>query len=199
MENPGADGTEAAPPGRAGRRKRPPKKITPKYLNNVALWYLERYASSAANLRRVLMRRVHKSCAHHGDDVAAASAMVDELVARFAASGLIDDRQYAIARAHSLHRRGLAARRIRGQLFAKGLDPADVDAAIDALAAESDDPEFDAACAYARRRRLGPWGRPEGRGERREKELASMGRAGFTWELARRIIDAAGPADLERF
>ena len=53
--------------------KRPPKKITPKYLNNVALWYLGRYASSAANLKRVLMRRVNKSCAHHGDDVAAAT------------------------------------------------------------------------------------------------------------------------------
>ncbi len=177
--------------------KRPPKKITPKYLNNVALWYLGRYASSAANLKRVLMRRVNKSCAHHGDDVAAATEMVDELVARFVSSALLDDRQYAAARAASLHRRGLGARRIRAQLFAKGLDPADIDAALESLGDSSADPEFDAACAYARRRRLGPWGRPEGREARREKELASMGRAGFIWNLARRIIDAQDPAELE--
>jgi regulatory protein len=198
MDGPETDADGAPAAGKRRRGRRPPRKITPKYLNNVALWYLERYASSAANLRRVLMRRVHKSCAHHGDDVAAAAEMVDELVARFAASGLIDDRQYAVARAHSLHRRGLAARRIRAQLFAKGLEPEDVAAALDALAAESPDPEFDAACAYARRRRLGPWGRPEGREDRREKELASMGRAGFTWELARRIIDADDPTEFDR-
>ena len=123
--------------------------------------------------------------------------MVDELVARFVSSALLDDRQYAAARAASLHRRGHGARRIRAQLFAKGLDPADIDAALESLGDSSADPEFDAACAYARRRRLGPWGRPEGREVRREKELASMGRAGFTWNLARRIIDAQDPAELE--
>lgn len=197
MDAPEKDQPETVPPDKRRRGRRPPKKITPKYLNNVALWYLERYASSAANLRRVLMRRVHKSCAHHGDDVADATGMVEELVARFAASGLIDDRQYAVARAHSLHRRGLAARRIRAQLRAKGLEPEDVDAALDALAEDSDDPEFDAACAYARRRRLGPWGRPDGRDDRREKELAAMGRAGFTWDLAKPIIDAPDPSDLD--
>ena len=197
MDAPESEPEEMAAPRKARRGRRPPRKITPKYLNNAALWYLERYASSAANLRRVLMRRVHKSCAHHGDDVATAAAMVDELVARFAASGLIDDRQYAVARAQSLHRRGLAARRIRAQLLAKGLAAADIEAALDALAADSDDPEFDAACAYARRRRLGPWGKVDGRANRREKELASMGRAGFTWDLAKRIIDAQSPGDLQ--
>ena len=186
--------TEKAP---RRKERRPPKKITPKYLNNVALWYLGRYASSAASLRRILMRRVHKSCAHHGDDVPVATEMVDELVARFVASSLIDDRQYATARAATLHRRGLAARRIRGQLFAKGLTTDDIDAALNALAEISADPEKDAARAYARRRRIGPWGKPDGRAERREKELAAMGRAGFSWDLARRVVDAETPEALD--
>ena len=191
------DSKESGRPSDEKKGKRPPKKITAKYLNNVALWYLGRYASSAANLRRILMRRVHKSCAHHGDDVGDAAELVDELVARFIASSLIDDRQYATARAQSLHRRGLGARRIRAQLFAKGLGAGDIDAALEALGDTSANPEFDAASAYARRRRLGPWGKAEGREHRREKELASMGRAGFTWDLARRVIDAETPEALE--
>ncbi len=190
-------GSRKPDPQKRAQGTRPPKKITPKYLDNVALWYLGRYASSAANLRRILMRRVYKSCAHHGDDVPAATAMVNELVTRFMASGLVDDRHYATARAQSLHRRGLGARRIRAQLFAKGLATEDIDAALEALGDASADPERDAARAYARRRRLGPWGKPDGREDRREKELASMGRAGFTWDLARRVIDAETPEALE--
>ena len=43
--------------GNKRREKKPPKPITESYLRNVALWYMERYASSSANLKAVLMRR----------------------------------------------------------------------------------------------------------------------------------------------
>ena len=40
------------------RKKRNPRKVTPKNLDNAALYYLSRYATSAENLRRVMMRKI---------------------------------------------------------------------------------------------------------------------------------------------
>ena len=53
---------------REAKRRRVPRKATPKRLERVALHYLERYSSSSENLRRVLMRRVERSARAHGTD-----------------------------------------------------------------------------------------------------------------------------------
>ncbi|MCA9558512.1 MAG: RecX family transcriptional regulator, partial [Myxococcales bacterium] len=75
--------------------------------------------------------------------------------------------------------------------------PADlIDAALEAADAEVEDPDLAAAARYARRRRLGPFRPAEARAERREKDLAALGRAGFSYAIARRVIDAEDAAAL---
>ncbi|MHA1114431.1 MAG: regulatory protein RecX, partial [Alphaproteobacteria bacterium] len=54
-----------------------------------------------------------------------------------------------------------------------------------------------AAIAYARRRRLGPWRVAAARAERRERDLAALARAGFNYDLARRVVDAPDTAAAE--
>ncbi|MBP7682971.1 MAG: RecX family transcriptional regulator, partial [Deltaproteobacteria bacterium] len=53
-------------------------------------------------------------------------------------------------------------------------------------------PDLVAACRFARSRKLGPFRRdahePRDR-EARQKELAKLGRAGFSYEIAIRVID----------
>ena len=143
-------------------KRRAPRKVTPDYLERAALYHLERYASSAANLKRVLMRKAWRSEKHHGTDTAEAEGWIDALVARFCASGLLDDGRYAEARAMSLHRRGDSGRAIRQKLAAKGLSGDDIDRALDQIAEEAiADPELVAAVRYVTRRRLGAFRRPE--------------------------------------
>ena len=185
--------TEDSPenaPSRAGRRRRTPRKITPSYLDNAAQYYLERYASSAENLRRVLYRRVWKSCAFHGTDEAEARGWVDELVARYVRAGLVDDALYADGRTRALFRRGVPPAMIRRRLEAKGVASEDIDRSLGSLEEETSAPEFAAAVALARRRRLGPWRDEAARAERREKDLAALARAGFSYDTAREVIDA---------
>ncbi len=178
-------------PGRGGGRgRRAPRKISPSYLDNAAQYYLERYASSAENLRRVLYRKVWKSCAFHGTDEAEARGWVDDLVVRYVRAGLVDDALYAEGRARALFRRGVPPAMIRRRLQAKGVAPADIDAALAHLGEETANPDLAAAVALARRRRLGPWRGAEGRAERREKDLAALARAGFSYDTARAVIDA---------
>lgn len=166
------------------RKKRAPRPITAAYLQAVTGRYLERYATSSAHLRRLLMQRVHRSVAWHDGDLAEATALVDAEIARLQRLGLLDDARYAADRARTLHRRGNGARRIRAALASKGLGAPDIDEALDQV---PDD--WQAALTYARKRRLGPWREVALDADRRTRELGRLGRAGFSWEIARRVVE----------
>lgn len=180
----------------SSKPRRKPRKVSDDSLERAALHYLERYASSAANLRRILMRRVRKSAEAHGTDPADGAALVDALIARYRKSGLLDDAGYAEMRAASLHRQGASRRMTRAKLAAKGVGAEDIAAALETLAETVPEPDLAAACAYARRRRLGPW-RRTGRTEHHDRDLAALGRQGFGYELARKIVEAADADALE--
>lgn len=176
---------------------RAPRKATPQSLENAALFYLQRFASSAENLRRVLMRRVERSVRIHDTDRDEGRAAVDALVDRFQASGLLDDRAYAESRAMTLHRRGVPARGIRARLMEKGVAPDHIEVALAGLAGTGDNTDFAAAVNLARRRRLGVYRPLPAREDMREKDLAALARAGFSYDIARRILEADTPEDLE--
>jgi regulatory protein len=188
------DGDILRPKSSQSRKK--PRKVTAESLERAALHYLERYASSAVNLRRVLMRRVLRAAEAHGSEPADGAALVDALVARFRQGGLLDDATYARLRAESLHRQGASRRLTRSKLAAKGVDGEDIGLALDALEDLAPKPDLAAACHYARRRRLGPW-RRTGRVESRERDLAALGRQGFSYDIARAVIDAPDRDALE--
>jgi regulatory protein len=181
----------------AGAKQSGPKPVTPERLGKIALHYLERYASSAENLRRVLMRRVLRSAQLHGTDSQALAESVDDLIQRYQASGLLDDTAYALGRSASLHRQGKSTRAIQQTLSVKGVDGDTVGGALEALREEvGPDLDLRAAVQYARRRRLGPWRRDD-REEAREKDLAALGRQGFGYDIARHVIGAETPQQLE--
>ena len=171
--------------------------MTPRSLENAALFYLQRFSTSAENLRRVLIRRVERSVRAHDTDRAEGLAVVDELITRFRKSGLLDDRAYAEARAKSLRRRGMPSRAIRARLLHKGVGEDDVDAGLAVVDEDSDEPDFAAAVNFAKRRRLGPFRPAEDRPGTGEKDLAILARAGFPYDVARRVVAATTPEELE--
>jgi regulatory protein len=169
-----------------------PSKITRAYLDRAALSYLERFASSAENLRRVLTRKVERRCRARGEDPAAFAGSVAEVVERAVRSGLVDDRRYAEGRIATLRRRGGSSRLIAARLAAKGVERA---AILEALRPDGEDrqaAELAAAWALARRRGLGPY-RAKERVAKREKDLAALARAGFSFAVAREVVDGEPP------
>jgi regulatory protein len=170
--------------------RKPPRKVTPAYLQRAAMAYLERYSSSAENLRRVLRRKVDKRCRLRGEDPAEFHELIDEVVAKSLRIGLIDDSRYAEARVATLRRRGGSARAIQAKLSAKGVDRTTIAAALEG---EEGDEE-QAARAFARRRKLGPF-RPGERAPYRDKDLAAMARAGFRFDVARAIVEGEREED----
>ena len=176
------------------------KPITAKYLQNAATFYLGRYPSTAEGLRRVLNRRVRRAEMAEAPVIDNVKQTIDSIVAKFVDAGVIDDKAFAQTKARALHRRGSSTRLTRQKLSFAGVDGDTLDKAMAGLDQELDtDPkqrEWQAAVALARRRRLGPFRQKE-RKEHRDRDLASMARGGFEYQLAKKVIDATNPDALD--
>ncbi|MEO3427324.1 regulatory protein RecX [Pelagibius sp. CAU 1746] len=199
MSRDGADAGERKARKSAGKRRQP-LKATPEGLERSALYYLERYDSSSGHLRRLLRRKILLSARVHGTDPEEGAAAVERLIARLTGLGLLDDARYARERVRGLLARGTSAAMIRAKLRGKSLPAALIEAALESEDCAGEGRELRAALRYAKRRRLGPFRvekRPGERAERRDRDLAALGRQGFDYETARRVVDSEDPAALE--
>lgn len=159
--------------------------IGPELIERWALDYLGRYASSAENLRRVLLHRVRRRTHDNADAVRQAALLIDAVIEGHRRSGLLDDRSYAAQRAQALSRCGESLAGIRARLIAKGVPAALAAEALSDLRAGVTDPDLAAACALARRRRLGAYRVTVGDPAR---ELAVFARAGFGRRVAEAVL-----------
>lgn len=194
-----------SPPKKQKKPRGPkvPKKITDSYLHNSGLYYLERFASSSANFKTVMMRKVWKSCAHHQDqDKDECAAMVDKLVVKFIDLGLLDDAAYTRAVVTSLRRKGTSTRAILTKMKMKGVNRDDTMRALRHYDAENirdpEQAELVSALTTARRKRLGPFQREDKKAriedeeeaqKLKEKEMAKLARAGFSYDTVRRVFE----------
>jgi regulatory protein len=170
------------------RKPRPP--VDAERLNELALAYVGRYATTRAKLAAYLGRKLRER-GWEGDG----EPPVERLVARFAETGLVDDASYALSKSRSLAERGFGAGRLRQTLRAAGVQAEDA-AAAEELAGEA---AAEAALRFARRRRIGPFAVTIPDRKEREKALAAMVRAGHGFDLARAVVDCVPgrPPDVE--
>lgn len=151
-------------------------------LEQIALRYVERFATTEGKLVEYLARKLRER-GWAGEDAPDPRG----LAVRMVELRYIDDRAYAEMKAASLARRGLGARRVRQALQAARVGPED----HEAIAGQVAEAARDAALAFARRRRIGPFGDGEADRALREKQFAAMLRAGHDMALARQIVSAA--------
>lgn len=166
--------------------RRSAKPATVEHLERVALRYLERYAGTTERVRRVLARRVTQSVAEFGTDPDEGARAIDEVLGKLRRLGYLDDARFAVARVRSLRKRGKSARAVRAALSAQGVAQDVVERAL--AEEEGEDAELEAARAFVRRRRLGPHRPAEARDAEREKDLARLARAGFSYDVAVRAL-----------
>lgn len=168
---------------RRPRKPRPP--LSQALLDELALAYVGRFATTRAKLSTYLRRKLGERGWNGAGD-----ADVDSLVARFARSGLVDDSAYALAKAQSLARRGYGKRRLTLALRGAGVGAEDGVEALDHANREA----AAAALRFAERRRIGPFAAtavPDDLRERsrqRDRNLAAMLRAGHSFALALAIL-----------
>ena len=168
------------------RKPRPP--LDGAKLEELALAYVGRFATTRAKLASYLKRKLRER-GWKGER----EPPVEAIVERFAASGYIDDAAYALAKSRSLASRGYGAARLKQSLRAAGIGEDDGTPALELAGAEA----VGAALRFAERRRIGPFAdrKPDSKG--RERALAAMIRAGHGFGLARAIIDLAPGAEVD--
>jgi regulatory protein len=161
-----------------GRRERP--ALDHNKLDELALRYVERFATTRAKLRDYLRRKLRERgwTGEREPDVAA-------IAERFAALGYVDDAAYASNKARSITSRGYGRRRLDQKLWAAGVADADGEEAR----SHADEEAVTSALRFAERRRLGPFAPAPCRDPKeREKALGAMVRAGHGFGLSRAII-----------
>ncbi|EJL26344.1 regulatory protein RecX [Novosphingobium sp. AP12] len=170
-----------------------PKPLNPVRLEELALAYVARFATTQAKLRLYLQRKLRE----RGWDGEGAPA-IDGLVGRYAEQGYVNDAAWAKMKAGSLLRRGYGARRVGEALGQAGVG--------DDLRAEERPGVGDqrrAALVLARRRRFGPFAVQRGDSavdpKARDKQLSAMLRAGHPLDIARRIVESDDVDALEEW
>jgi regulatory protein len=163
-------------------------------LHAAALAYLARFAATEAGLKRMLARRIEswaRAAEAEPETIAAACAQaraaIPAIVARLVGSGVLNDSTFAQSRARSLARAGRSGRAIVAHLAAKGVPPPLAKRAMPA----NPEQELAAALIHARKRRLGPWRKTDPAPETPGRELASLARAGYAQDIARRALGTA--------
>ena len=180
------------------QKRKVPRKVTPKSLENAGSYYLQRFSSSSENFRRVMMRRVTRSVEYHNTNLEEGAKFVEQLISRFIKMGLLNDLQFAQIRVGNLRRRGLSERIIRAKLMERGFSVGVINEGLDFLDSDKEDPELAALIIFSRKRRLGPFRETlEKRNDFREKDMAKLARAGFNYNIARKVINAQTSEELE--
>lgn len=161
------------------------KPLNPPMLEEMALAYVARFATTAHGLERYCRRKLRER-GWEGQEAGEPAPDVAALVSRFVANRYVDDGEYAQARIGSLLRRGYGARRVGQALDAAGVAKEDRRSIAESEARK-------AALRLVEKRRFGPFGAdaaPPADRAVREKQLAAMLRAGHSPGNARRVIEA---------
>ncbi|MFT8808706.1 regulatory protein RecX [Gluconobacter sp.] len=173
-------------------------------LREAALAHLARFATTEQGLRQVLDRRLRRwgvRASRAGlpdEDIESAIAVVrsaiDGIVASMTDLGAVDDAGFARNRAVSLTRTGRSRRAVEAHLASKGVDQDTMREALDDSLGERSDStaqeaELAAALVLARKRRLGPFQRPDREEEDPLKALGVFARNGFSRDVAQSVLD----------
>jgi regulatory protein len=171
-----------------------PESLDRRVIENKALSYLDRFDASASRLRRVLEQFVRRRAKELGADASSFTSLIDEILNRYQASGVVDDRRYAASMARTLAERGASRQAILTKLLGRGVR-AEVAQAVVVELGQEVGTELDAARTLVRKRRLGHC-RPEA--ERRanfRRDLGVLARAGFPFDVAKAALNLEGVSE----
>lgn len=170
-------------------RRSPPAPLDSKQLQELALRYVGKYATSRAKLCAYLARKVRER-GWNGDQ----PPDVAEIANRFADQGYVDDAAFALSQSRSLSARGYGKKRLSDKLRLAGIEEADQSAAIQ----HADGAAVEAALRFAEKRRIGPFALAAADMRQREKWIGAMIRGGHGFGLARALcsMQPGSPIDV---
>lgn len=164
------------------------KALNENSLQELALRYVTRYATTRHKLKSYLFRKLRER--DWADD---RPAEVDAMVERFVELGYVDDALFAKNKAASLANRGYGKRRVTQALYQAGISEGDDQQAL----ALSEAKKWDAAQTYARKKSIGPYADQLADQDKSRKQLQAFLRAGHDFDIASRFVFARPGEEIE--
>jgi len=155
--------------------------VNEKKLLKYAVDYLSKYESSKKNLSDVLKRKVFRLKL----SVVEKNLLIKNIkniVLKLEKNNFIDDNRYSLSKISSLSRLGKSKNFISNYLLKKGIDNFVIQNNFEIYKENNDDWEINSAVTYAKKKKL-----LESH-ESYEKKLAKMARAGFSYNICKKIL-----------
>ena len=157
-------------------------------LRNSAYSYLEKYSSTKQQLRIYLFKKFLKKN-HKISNKKELFNLVDIVISGLVEQKLLSDKYYSDAKSKAFFKRGYSLNKIRYSLIKKGVEEKYIKASISKIKKDESDPDFFSAIKICKRRRIGPCREESNRSLFYKKDISILARAGFSYEISKKVLD----------
>ena len=153
-------------------------------LKKYAFSYLSKYNTSKKNIDRILRNKVRRMNLKKKDKFILYSSIAS-ILSDLENNKLIDDKNFTQSKIHSLSLQGKSKISIISYFVQKGIEKNLIEETFKSLELKNPDWETESAKIFARKKRLGVKNSANF-----EKDLAKMARAGFSYNLSKKILES---------
>ena len=153
-------------------------------LKKHAFSYLSKYNTSKKNLNRILHNKVRRMKLNKKDKYILYSSIAS-IITDLEINKLIDDKNFTQSKIYSLSLQGKSKISIISYLVQKGIEKNLIKESFENLELKNPNWETESAKIFARKKRLGIK-----HSNNFEKDLAKMARAGFNYNLSKKILES---------
>ena len=153
-----------------------------KKLIKYAVDYLSKYDSSKNNLIEILKRKIFRLNLS-GIEKSRLINLINVIILKLENNNLINDKRYSFSRISSLSRAGKSKNFIFNYLMKKGVDKYDIENNLKDFQESNLEWELESAKLFAKKKKLYE------SSDSYEKKLAKMARAGFSYEICKKILN----------
>ena len=152
-----------------------------KKLLKYAIDYLSKYDSSKNNLENVLKRKIFRlNIANY--EKGKLINKIENIIIKLEKNKFIDDDRYSSTKILSLSNSGRSKNFISNYLIKKGVNKSQIQNNLNLMKQDNDNWELESAKIFAKKKKLLE------KNESYEKKLAKMARAGFSYDICKKIL-----------
>ena len=143
--------------------------------------YLSKFDSSKKNLKDILKRKIFK-LKNNSSEKKILLKSIERIIEKLEKNNFINDNRYLLSKINYLSQSGKSIKYISNYLLKKGIDKQDIENGINKFNNDNLNWEIDSAQLFAKKKKL------LDSDEVYEKKLAKMARAGFSYEICKKIL-----------
>ena len=143
--------------------------------------YLSKFDSSKKNLKDILKRKIFK-LKNNSSEKKILLNSIERIIEKLEKNNFINDNRYLLSKINYLSQSGKSIKYISNYLLKKGIDKQDIENGINKFNNDNLNWEINSAQIFAKKKKL------LDSDEIYEKKLAKMARAGFSYEICKKIL-----------